>query len=128
MTDDRTPAYAPPQPLSPSDERMWATLIHVGGIIIGFIAPLLGYLLLKDRSAFVGDNAKNALNFQITLLGIQIVAYIIGTILLVVVIGFLFYLVAWAAYIAGLILSIVAFLKAKDGHAYRYPFALRLIK
>ena len=74
MTNNQPPAYSPAQPLSPSDERLWATLVHVGGIVIGFISPLLGYLLLKDRSAFVGENSKNALNFQITIA----IAYVVG--------------------------------------------------
>ncbi len=126
MTTTPPPASAA-QPLSEAEDRQWASFAHLGGIL-GILPSLIIYLVFKDRGSFTRAEAKEALNFQITLLGIQIIAYIVGSILLVIVIGFLFYLVAWAAYIAGLILSIMAFLKAKDGHAYRYPFALRLIK
>src|SRR5438067_13379730 len=101
MTNDQPPAYAPAQPLSPSDERMWAPLVHVGGIVIGFIAPLLGYLLLKDRSAFVAQNSKNALNFQITV----VIGYVIGSVLTIVLIGFLVLLAVW---IVSIVFSIVA--------------------
>ena len=45
-----------------------------------------------------------------------------------VFIGFLLFPVAWLAWIAGVVFSIIAFLKAKDGTSYRYPFAVRLVK
>ena len=38
MTTRRQPLRSrPPQPLSPADEKLWATLIHVGGILFGFL-------------------------------------------------------------------------------------------
>ena len=67
------------------------------------------------------DQAKEALNFQITLL----IVYVVGTILTVILIGALINLVAWLTCI---VLSIMAALKVNEGVAYRYPFALRLIK
>jgi len=121
MTSDQPPAYAPAQPLSPSDERMWATLIHVGGIIIGFIAPLLGYLLLKERSAFVGENSKNALNFQLTVL----IGYVASGILMFVLIGFLTYPLVW---VLSIVFSIVAAVAANKGQVYRYPLTIPFIK
>ncbi|WAB83235.1 DUF4870 domain-containing protein [Microcella daejeonensis] len=127
MTATPPPASAAAAPLSEAEDRQWASFAHLGGIL-GILPSLIIYLVFKDRGAFTRSESKEALNFQITLLGIQIVAYIVGTILIIVFIGFLFYVVAWAAYIAGLIFSILAFLKSKDGQAYRYPFALRLIK
>lgn len=121
MTNDQPPAYAPAQPLSPSDERMWATLVHVGGIVIGFIAPLLGYLLLKDRSAFVAQNSKNALNFQITV----VIGYVIGSVLTIVLIGFLVLLAVW---IVSIVFSIVAAVAANRGEVYKYPLTIAFIK
>jgi uncharacterized Tic20 family protein len=121
MTDDRTPSYAPPQPLSPSDERMWATLIHVGGVVIGFLAPLLGYLLLKDRSAFVGDNAKHALNFQITV----VIGYVVGWVLTLVLIGFLVLLAVW---VVSIVFSIMGAVAANRGEVYKYPLTIAFIK
>ena len=48
-----TPPPPPPPPqqpyggqqpqLSPADEKLWATLIHVGGILFSFIPALVGY-------------------------------------------------------------------------------------
>jgi uncharacterized protein len=123
MTNDQPPAYAPAAPLSPSDERLWATLIHVGGIVIGFIAPLLGYLLLKDRSPFVRDNSRNALNFQITVAIAAVVAYI----LTIVTLGLLFFL-PLAVAIVNVVFCIIAAVAANRGEVYRYPLTIAFIK
>ena len=120
MTNDQPPAYAPAQPLSPSDERLWATLIHVGGIVIGFISPLLGYLLLKDRSAFVGENAKNALNFQITV----VIGYVVGWVLTLILVGFLVLLAVW---VVSIVFSILGAIAANRGEVYKYPLTIAFI-
>ncbi len=122
MTD---PGFTPaaPQPAAPlteAEDRQWASFAHLGGIL-GFLPSLIIWLVFKDRGSFTNNEAKEALNFQITLTA----AYIVGSILSVIVVGFL---ITIAAAIASIILSVVAFTKAKDGIAYRYPFAIRLIK
>ncbi len=101
MTQQTPPAYVPPQPLSQSDERLWGTLIPIGGILIGFISPLIGYLVLKDRSPFVKETSRQALNFQITLA----IAQVVGLILAFVLIGLLGIV---AAYILNIVFSVLA--------------------
>jgi hypothetical protein len=123
VTNDQPPAYAPAQPLSPSDERLWATLIHIGGIIIGFISPLIGYLVLKDRSAFVGENSKNALNFQITVA----IAFAVAYVLTAISFGILFVL-PLAVGVVNVVFSIIAALAANKGQVYRYPLAIPIVK
>ncbi len=123
------PGYAAPPagyagaqpPLSDSDQRMWAMLAHLGGIILGFVAPLVIWLVHKERGRFVEEQSKEALNFQITLL----IAVIVSWLLTFVLIGFVLLPLVG---IAGLILMIMAGIAANKGEAYRYPFALRLIK
>ena len=124
MDPTDTASVPPPPPASVSQEdKTLAMLTHLSGIILSFIVPLIIWLTNKDRAdkGFLNDQAKEALNFQITLL----IIYVVGTILTVILIGALINLVAWLACI---ILSILAALKANEGVAYRYPFALRLIK
>ena len=75
--------------MSPADEKLWATLIQLGGLFFGFLAPLIGYLVLKDRGPFVRAWSATALNFQLTLL----IAYVVGWILTFVLIG-IFILIA----------------------------------
>jgi uncharacterized Tic20 family protein len=122
------PPYPPPpyggppqvQPMSPDDEKLWATLIQLGGLFFGFIAPLVGYFVLKDRGPFVRSYAVTALNFQLTLL----IAYIVGAILSLLIIGFF---ILFAAGILGLVLSIVAAVKANRGEWYQYPLTIRFV-
>src|SRR5450756_990054 len=57
----------PAAPMSDSDQRLWATLAHIGPIILSFIAPLVIWLVYRERGRYVEDQSKEALNFQITL-------------------------------------------------------------
>ena len=121
---DPKPSFPPAVDDSASqDDRTMAMLTHLSGILLGFIVPLIVWLVNKDNPSkgFLNDQSKEALNFQITLLFV----YIIGIILSIILIGALVNMVAW---VACLVLSIIAGLKAKEGIAYRYPFAIRLIK
>jgi uncharacterized Tic20 family protein len=127
MTSPAAPAAAP---LSEAEDRQWASIAHLGGIL-GPLPSLIIWLVFKDRGAFTNSEAKEALNFQITAVIAYFALLIITTILsaitfgLFVVISPLLYLALWAAVI---VFSILGFLKAKDGIPYRYPVALRLIK
>lgn len=115
----------PPAPSgdAPQEDRTIGLLTHLSGIIAGFIVPLIIWLINKDKpeKSWLTDQSKEALNFQITLL----IVYVIGIILSVILIGALINLIAW---IACIVFSIIAGLAANKGEAYRYPFALRLIK
>ena len=105
------------------DDRTIAMLTHLSGILLGFIVPLIIWLINKDRpeKAFLTDQGKEALNFQLTLL----FGYIIGVILSVILIGALLNLILWVICV---IFSIIGGLAANKGEYYRYPFAIRLIK
>ena len=105
------------------EDRTLAMLTHLSGIILGFIVPLVIWLTNKDKSdkGWLNDQAKEALNFQITLL----IAYFVSGILTLVIIGIF---LIFALMLANIILCIMAGMKANEGVDYRYPFALRLIK
>jgi uncharacterized protein len=125
MTDGNEFTAPPPAPSGapPDDQKTLALITHLSGIVLGFIVPLIIWLVNKDQAdkAFITDQSKEALNFQITLL----MVYVVGIVLSIILIGALINLVAW---IACLVLSILAGVKAQQGEAYRYPFAIRLIK
>jgi len=126
-------------PMPSQDERTWALAAHlsvlIGGLLTygwaasfgSFLGPLIVWLVKKDTMPFVADQAKEALNFGITLtilcvalLMLTILSLGIGAILTIP----LFLLIGLAA----LILVIVAAIKANEGVAYRYPMTLRLVK
>ena len=122
-----TPAAAAAAPLSEAEDKQWAGLAHLLGIL-GFIPSLIIWLIFKDRGVKTNVEAKEALNFQITITAAQVILYILGTILAIILIGFLFYFLAFAVWAVGIIFSIIAFTKVNAGGSYRYPFAVRLIK
>jgi uncharacterized Tic20 family protein len=109
---------AEPVILPGSDEKTLALLSHVLTLAVGFLAPLIIYLIKKDESSFVTHHAKESLNFQITI-------FIIIAVLFITVIGIL---LVWVVGIIALVLVIMATIKASEGKLYKYPFSLRLIK
>jgi uncharacterized protein len=123
MSDSTRPPspYEETQPLSASDEKLWATLVHLGGIFFGFLPALIGYILLKDRGPLVREHTGAALNFQITLL----IAYLIATATLLILIGFLLFGVA---YVLNIVFSIIAAIAANKGERYEYPLAIKFVK
>jgi uncharacterized Tic20 family protein len=125
VTNPPPPPYgygAPQSPqMSPSDEKLWATLVHIGGLFFSFLAPLIGFLVLKDRGPFVRAHTATALNFQLTIL----IAYIVGAILSIVVIGIF---VIMAAYVLNIVFCIIAAVKANRGEWYTYPLTIPFLR
>ncbi len=108
--------------------KTWGMLAHLtaisGFVCIPFgniIGPAVVLLAKGKESPFVNDQAKESLNFQIT---VTIVCIIIGFVSFLI--PPLIYL-AWLIGLADLILLIVASIQAKSGTSYRYPFAIRLL-
>jgi uncharacterized protein len=115
-----TPGMHAPAPLSVADERMWGLFAHLSGIIFGFLGPLVIWLVQRERSVFVNDQGKEALNFQITLL----IGYLGSWVLTFVVIGAL---ILPLLVLASIVFSILGAVAAQRGERYRYPVTLRLI-
>jgi uncharacterized Tic20 family protein len=125
MSDFNDTLAPPPAPAGTGshEDRTLALITHLSGIVLSFIVPLIVWLIHKDRpdKDFLNDQAKEALNFQITVA----IAYVISAVLTVILIGALLTFIVW---VVNLVFCIVAGVKANEGVAYRYPFALRLIK
>ncbi len=132
------PAYqqpapaAPGAPLSPSDDKLWASLAHFGNIIL-LIPALIIYLVFKDRGERVRVESKEALNWTINVTGLLIVLFILQLIFgLIPVVGWiialLLVLVDWAVAIVNLIFAIIGGVKVNGGGSYRYPINYRWIK
>ncbi len=108
------------------EERNWAMLAHLSGLLAfatligGVLGPLVMWMIRKDDMNFAADQAKEALNFQITVF----VAGLIAGVMCLILIGFALLAIL---VIIDLILMIVAAVKASEGVSYRYPFNLRLI-
>jgi uncharacterized Tic20 family protein len=114
---------------STPEERTWGMLAHLSAILatalsaMGFIGPLIVWLIKKDQSKFVDYHGKEALNFQLNLLIYMLIA--VGIAFATCGIGIP---LPAAVGIYGVVMCIIAGLKANNGELYRYPFTFRLIK
>ena len=102
-------------------DKIWSMLSHLSALLgVGFVLPLVVYLAMRHESEYVAANAREALNFHISVLiyslcCIPLVFILIG-IPLLIVIG-----------LGSLVLAIIATIKASDGLCYHYPLTLRLV-
>ena len=103
-----------------NDDKNIATVTHLGGTVFSFIPGLLVWILKKDDSAYIADQAKEALNFQITVL----IASFIASILIWLIIGLALLPIIW---LVNIVFCIIAAIASSKGQLYRYPLCLRLI-
>src|SRR6476469_1181067 len=124
------PGYgAPAAPLTPEQERSWATLSHVIPLVamvlsagtLGFVGSLVIYLMYKDRGPFVRQHAANSLNIQI----ITGIVLLISFPLMLVLVGFLTY---GLALLFAFIVHIIAAVKANNGEWYSPPLTPQFVK
>ena len=106
----------PPEP----SERSSAVIAHISGLFT-ILGPLLVYFLKRDESAYVEDQASEALNFQITVA----LAAVVFAVLSAVVIGIPFLL---ATVVLAVVMPIRASLAAGRGERFRYPLTYRFVQ
>lgn len=110
----------------PASSNQLGGLAHVLGILTSFVAPLIIWLTNTSRDAHVDANAKEALNFQITIAAAHVANSVLG-----VVLFFIWPLFGWAITLGLWAISVwwglLAFLSANSGESYRYPFTFRLV-
>jgi uncharacterized protein len=122
------PSPSPASGTVPTDnERTWAMLAHLAALC-GLVLPVFGnalatwlvWLSKRDESAFVASQAREAVNFNLTVS----LAAILCSLLMLVFVGFL---LGTALFVAWLVLTLIAAVKASEGEDYRYPFSLHFI-
>lgn len=126
MTDANTPAAAVPG--LTENERTWGMLAHLSALlgvvvpVVGFVlGPLVVWLGRREQSSFVEGQAKEALNFNISVF----LALMVCFLLMLVFVGFI---LGAALFIAWLVMTLIAAIKASEGIPYRYPLSLRFVK
>lgn len=108
------------QPESSKEARNMAMLCHLLGIV-GFFAPLVIWLIEKDKHRFVDEHGRAAMNYQISLM----IYYAACGLLCLVFIGLVLMPVL---IILHLTLSIIAAVKASNGKPWRYPIAIPFLQ
>jgi hypothetical protein len=111
-----------------NNDNTWGMLCHLStlclylGVPLGnLLAPLLIWVFKKDDISIVDDQAKESLNFQISIT----IYGVISGILCLVFIGFV---MLGILCVADIVLVIMATIKTYNGEPFRYPFTIRLIK
>jgi uncharacterized protein len=107
------------------NDKIWSMLSHLSALFgmvgIGIILPLVVYLAMRQESEYLAQNAKEALNFHISILIYSIccipLVFIVIGIPMLILIG-----------VGSLVLSIIATIKASEGGCYHYPLTLRLVQ
>ena len=120
--------------MSAQDERTWFVLAHLSmflNLVTGFLGPvaaLIIYLVYKDRSPRVAFHALQSMWYQIGWLVILAVGWILTTLLLVVLIGFLLIPVMIVVSVLPFVHAGYAAYKVSQGDDYRYPVAAGLVE
>lgn len=118
------------EPEGPSrTDRQWAMACHLialCGIVVpvpaaNLLGPLILWLIKREDGAFIDDQGKESLNFQISLFLYALICLFLA----VIGIGILL-LIPLAIF--GLVCVIIASIKASEGVTFRYPACIRLIK
>jgi len=127
--NESKPAVAPVSGASPTqDERTWGMIAHLSAFAVfvfplggNILAPLIIWLTRRNTSAYVEVEAREALNFNISVA----LGWIVCGLLVFALIGIP---LGAALFLYWLVMAIVAAVKASEGVGYRYPFSLRLVK
>lgn len=133
-------------------ERHWAAMAHLSAVLLalvtswaagvaGSVAALVVWLLKKDESPFIAEHAREALNFNLSMLiyACAAVALFIGLVgatvltlglglILTLPAGILLAVACGAIGVMWLVCSIIAAIKAWNGEHYRYPLSIRLVR
>lgn len=125
------PPPGPDAVLVDSSARNWGLLAHVAGFVasslggLGFLGPLLVWLLKRDEHPFISHHAAEAFNFQLSmfLYGLLLVVASLPVVTMLAtiplgVIGF----VLWV------VLPIVAAIRAANGEAWSYPLTIGFLR
>ena len=106
-----------------------ALAICIGIPFGNIIGPLIVWLIKKDEFPSVNVHGKQSLNFQITVTIALVATSVAGFVsVLICCIGYLFFIVAGLIGLAGLILPIIAGVKANNGESYQYPYSIEFVK
>jgi uncharacterized Tic20 family protein len=124
-------APAPVAPAGPimidPNAKQWALFAHLSALLLGWVGPLIIYLVKKEEHPFIADQSREALNFNLSVLLYFLIGGVATFVLTLIIIGLLLIPVLIAMGVAWLVLVILAAVRANSGEAYRYPLTIRFV-
>ncbi len=131
---NENPVPVPPQTPNESQARLWNMWCHLSalaGLVVPFgnvIGPLIVWQIKKNELPSVDVHGKASLNFQLTVLIAVLAGSAVAFVLSFLCLGYLLFPVVFLVGVAGIVLAVIAGIKANNGEDYKYPFSLTLIK
>ena len=118
------PTIREPEAAIPSEEKGWAALSHLSafGMFLGvpsLVGPFLVWLFKRDEP-YVSEQAKEALNFNISFM----IYGLIAGLSIIVLVGLI---LLPAVAITWFVLVIRAAIRTSAGEYYRYPMTMRFV-
>ncbi|MDR0769439.1 MAG: DUF4870 domain-containing protein [Dysgonamonadaceae bacterium] len=119
------PSYG--SPLFGMTENSYLALMHIsqlGGYILpglGFLTPLILWILNKNKSAKVNASGKEIINFIVSM----VIYAAISVVLCIIFVGF--FLLGLIA-VLQIACAVIAAIKANNGDDYIYPMTIRFIR
>ncbi|GBD36492.1 hypothetical protein HRbin36_01617 [bacterium HR36] len=125
-----------------SEQEKWlAFACHIGGAIgavllanLGFVVPLVLWLAKRHESPHVDQHGKEALNFQLNMLLLGLLLYLVLSLLRGSALRPL-HILEWhslpwfsALLLINIILSVLAGIEAYNGKPYYYPYIVRIVR
>ncbi|GAA4393739.1 DUF4870 domain-containing protein [Brevibacterium sp. R8603A2] len=127
----------PPQAYGPGSQNFWqptesersaAMWTHLGTLLIGWLMPLIMFIMKKDESAFVREHARQSLNAQIMNAILCYGIMLISLPLMLVFIGFITFWLAFIPPIIYIVFEIIAAVAANKGEGYKIPMKADMVK
>lgn len=117
---------------SAQNSRRLSIISHLGGLspligLPGFVVPLVIWLMERDSDPYVERQAREALNFQISMGIYSTVLILLIGMLWIVAIGIFLIPVLGVLWLLRFILCIIAAVRAGDGRFFRYPLTIRFV-
>lgn len=118
LTKITTVEYRKP---SDAETKKWLGILHFSGLFVLLLPPLIIWILKRDTYPAMNEQAKDVLNFQISMW-----LYLFSSVLLVFLgIGIV---ILPLLGIYSTIMIIVNTIKAANGNPYKYPLSFRFLK
>lgn len=112
-----------------SSSNLLAILAWLLGLFTSFIAPLVIYVMYNGKAGpgdqLVREAARHSLNWQLTVLIISIIAFIL---MFTVVLSFIGFLLAWVLGCVNVVFCVIGVVKAAQGEAWKSWITIPIIK
>ncbi len=129
VADAVNPAYIDPQSYSQKlrgEEKAWAMMAHLSLFIFGIIAPIIIFYSFRKKSVFIADQAKEAINFQISYSVYAVILIFMAIFMSKLIIFFLIAAICMGLFAT--VLMVLAAIGSFNGVTFHYPFTLPLVK